>query len=82
MGIHRYCPNPEHGALFAPWGCAAHARRANVSAPTGVPMMASTLPTKPVGVVVAHNNPVAAPLFREHPPDGAAPLASHYHNAV
>src|SRR5262249_17495853 len=72
----------NHGALLAPWGCAAHARRANKSAPTGVPMAASAFPTKLVGVIVAHNNPVAAPLFREHPPDGAAALASHYRNAI
>jgi hypothetical protein len=42
MGIHRCCTNPEHGALFAPWGCAAHARRANV--------VAFMPPTEPVGV--------------------------------
>jgi len=40
---------------------------ANVCAPTGVPMVAFLLPTTPVGVVVAHNNPV-----------GAAALASDY----
>ena len=68
----------NHGAVLAPWGCVADARWANVCAP----MVAFLLPTKPVGVVVAHNNPVVAPLFSEHPPDDAAPLASHYHNAV
>jgi hypothetical protein len=73
-GIRRCCPNPEHGSLFAPWGCAAHVRRANV--------VALMPPTEPVGVVVAHNNPVGAPLLCEHPPDGAGALASDYHNAV
>ena len=73
-GIRRCCPNPEHGSLFAPWGYAAHARRANV--------VALMPPTEPVGVLVAHNNPVGAPLLREHPPDGAGALASDYHNAV
>jgi hypothetical protein len=39
-------------------------------------------PIEPVGVVVAYNNLVGAPLLREHPQDGAGALASDYHNAV
>ena len=59
-------PKHQITVVFSRHG-SAHARRADVSAPTGVPMAASALPTKPVGVIAAHNNPVAAALFREHP---------------
>jgi hypothetical protein len=74
IGIHRCCPNPEHSALFVPWGCAAHSRRANV--------VAFMPPTEPVGVAVAHNNAVGAPLLDEHPADGAGALAPDHYNAV